>query len=183
MAMAINYGLYHVWDLIAVCNGVLAGLVGITAGCSVTEPWTAILCGFISAWVIHGAGKLLLKLKIDDPLEAAPMHGACGAFGVFWVGLMAKKEYVLQVYGDCGGECANRDYGVFYGGKGNLLGAQIVGIICIALWVGGLLGMFFFALKKMNCLRTTAEEEAMGLDESKHGGSAYNMELVAPMDA
>ena len=183
MAMAINYGLYHVWDLIAVCNGVLAGLVGITAGCSVTEPWTAILCGFISAWVIHGAGKLLLKLKIDDPLEAAPMHGACGAFGVFWVGLMAKKEYVLQVYGDCDGECANRDYGVFYGGKGNLLGAQIVGIICIALWVGGLLGMFFFALKKMNCLRTTAEEEAMGLDESKHGGSAYNMELVAPMDA
>ena len=73
-AMAINYGLYHVWDLIAVCNGVLAGLVGITAGCSVTEPWTAIVCGFISAWVIHGAGKLLLKLKIDDPLEAAPMH-------------------------------------------------------------------------------------------------------------
>ena len=55
------------------CNGVLAGLVGITAGCSVTEPWTAIVCGFISAWVIHGAGKLLLKLKIDDPLEAAPM--------------------------------------------------------------------------------------------------------------
>ena len=44
------------------------------------------------AWVIHGAGKLLLKLKIDDPLEAAPMHGACGAFGVFWVGLMARKN-------------------------------------------------------------------------------------------
>ena len=78
-AMAINYGLYHVWDLIAVCNGVLAGLVGITAGCSVTEPWTAIVCGFLSAWVIHGASKLLLKFKIDDPLEAAPRMAAAGA--------------------------------------------------------------------------------------------------------
>ena len=175
-AMAINYGLYHVWDLIAVCNGVLAGLVGITAGCSVTEPWTAIVCGFISAWVIHGAGKLLLKLKIDDPLEAAPMHGACGAFGVFWVGLMAKKEYVAEVYGG-----AEKCAGVFYGGDGGMLGAQVVGIICITLWVGGLLGLFFLALKKMNMLRTSAEEEQLGLDESKHGGSAYNMELVAPM--
>lgn len=175
-AMAINYGLYHVWDLIAVCNGVLAGLVGITAGCSVTEPWTAIVCGFISAWVIHGAGKLLLKLKIDDPLEAAPMHGACGAFGVFWVGLMAKKEYVAEVYSG-----AEKCAGVFYGGDGSMLGAQIVGVICIFLWVGGLLGLFFLALKKMNMLRTSPEEEQLGLDESKHGGSAYNMELVAPM--
>lgn len=175
-AMAINYGLYHVWDLIAVCNGVLAGLVGITAGCSVTEPWTAIVCGFISAWVIHGAGKLLLKLKIDDPLEAAPMHGACGAFGVFWVGLMAKKEYVAEVYSG-----AEKCAGVFYGGDGSLLGAQVVGVICIFLWVGGLLGLFFLALKKMNMLRTSPEEEQLGLDESKHGGSAYNMELVAPM--
>lgn len=179
-AMAINYGLYHVWDLIAVCNGVLAGLVGITAGCSVTEPWTAIVCGFLSAWVIHGASKLLLKFKIDDPLEAAPMHGACGAFGVLWVGLMAKKEYVAEVgYGGNASKCA----GIFYGGEGGLLGAQIVGIICIALWVGGLLGLFFLALKKVNMLRTSPEEEQLGLDESKHGGSAYNMELVAPMPA
>ena len=64
-----------------------------------------------------------------------------------------------------------------------LLGAQIVGIICIALWVGGLLGLFFLALKKVNMLRTSPEEEQLGLDESKHGGSAYNMELVAPMPA
>ena len=162
------------------CNGVLAGLVGITAGCSVTEPWTAIVCGFLSAWVIHGASKLLLKFKIDDPLEAAPMHGACGAFGVLWVGLMAKKEYVAEVgYGGNASKCA----GVFYGGEGGLLGAQIVGIICIALWVGGLLGLFFLALKKVNMLRTSPEEEQLGLDESKHGGSAYNMELVAPMPA
>jgi Amt family ammonium transporter len=109
-------------------------------------------------------------------LEAAPMHGACGAFGVFWVGLMAKKEYVAEVYSG-----AEKCAGVFYGGDGSLLGAQVVGVICIFLWVGGLLGLFFLALKKMNMLRTSPEEEQLGLDESKHGGSAYNMELVAPM--
>ena len=98
-AMVLNYTLFHVWDLIAVCNGVLAGLVAITAGCSVVEPWAALIAGALGAITIFGAGKLLLKLKIDDPLEACPMHGFCGALGVIFVGLMAKEEYVLQTYG------------------------------------------------------------------------------------
>jgi Amt family ammonium transporter len=177
-AMALNYYLYHVWDLIAVCNGCLAGLVGITAGCSTTEPWAAPICGALSALVIHFSSKLLLKLQIDDPLEAAPMHGFCGAFGVLWVGFMAKKEYVAEVFGT-----ARNGYepaGVFYGGNGKLLGAQIVGILVITAWVGTMLGGFFFLMKKMNLLRTTVEEENLGLDESKHGGSAYSMELVVP---
>ena len=95
-AMVLNYTLYHVWDLIAVCNGVLAGLVSITAGCSTTEPWAALDLRSLGALVIHFSSKLLLKLQIDDPLEAAPMHGFCGAFGVLWVGFMAKKEYVAK---------------------------------------------------------------------------------------
>merc|ERR1712164_133027 len=177
-AMALNYYLYHVWDLIAVCNGCLAGLVGITAGCSTTEPWAAPICGALSALVIHFSSKLLLKLQIDDPLEAAPMHGFCGAFGVLWVGFMAKKEYVAEVFGT-----ARNGYepaGVFYGGNGKLLGAQIVGILVITAWVGTMLGGFFFLMKKLNLLRTSVEEENLGLDESKHGGSAYSMELVVP---
>ena len=176
-AMVLNYALYHVWDLIAVCNGVLAGLVGITAGCSVTEPWAALICGMLSAFVIHGASKLLLKLKIDDPLEAAPMHGFCGAFGVLWVGFMAKKSYVEEVFGISG------HAGVFYGGNGKLLAAQITGIVVIAAWTATMLGIFFTVMKKLNLLRTTVEEETLGLDESKHGGSAYHQELVVPEKA
>lgn len=181
MAMVLNYVLYHVWDLIAVCNGILAGLVGITAGCSTTEPWAAPICGALSALVIHASSKLLLKLKIDDPLEAAPMHGFCGAFGVLWVGFMAKQSYVAEVFGT-----ARNGYmpaGVFYGGNGKLLGAQIAGICVITAWVGATLGAFFLLMKKLNLLRTSVEEETMGLDESKHGGSAYAMELVAPEPA
>jgi Amt family ammonium transporter len=168
-AMIINYSMYHVWDLIAVCNGCLAGLVSITAGCPVLEPYAAIIAGAGGAVVIWASSKLLLKLQIDDPLEAFPMHGACGAWGCLMVGLFATEGYVAQAYG-------LSEYGVFYGGSGKLLGNQILGIVVIALWTSGLLGAFFYAMKSMNMLRTSAEEEAMGLDESKHGGSAYNME-------
>ena len=98
-AMLLSYALYRVWDLIAVCNGVLAGLVAITAGCSVVEPWAALLAGAGGALTIWGSAKALLKLRIDDPLEAFPMHGMCGVFGVIFVGLFAKEGYVLQAYG------------------------------------------------------------------------------------
>mmetsp|Transcript_12480 Transcript_12480/g.16999 ORF Transcript_12480/g.16999 Transcript_12480/m.16999 type:complete len:497 (+) Transcript_12480:163-1653(+) len=159
------------WDLSAVCNGVLAGLVGITAGCSVVEPAAAILCGFISSVIFDVACEVLLKLKIDDPLSASPMHGFCGMWGVLYVGLMAKEEYVKQAYGDTRGK-----YGAFYGGGGELLGCQIVGIICIATWTCCLIGPFFYALKMAGQLRVPKEEEMMGLDVSHHGGSAYNIE-------
>lgn len=169
-AMTINYTLYHVWDLIAVCNGCLAGLVSITAGCSVVEPWAALIAGVVGAFVIWGSGKLLLRLRIDDPLEAFPMHGMCGVWGVFFVGLFATEGYVAQAYGLA-------EYGVFYGGSGNLLACQIIGIIVIIAWTCTLLGLFFGAFRAMGMLRTSAEEEAAGLDESKHGGSAYNMDV------
>jgi len=169
-AMVINYGMYKVWDLIAVCNGCLAGLVSITAGCSVVEPWAALLAGMGGAFVIWGSSKLCLKLRIDDPLEAFPMHGMCGVWGVFFVGLFATKGYVAQAYG-------LEEYGIFYGGSGNLLACQVIGIIVIIAWTCSLLGAFFMAFRMMGMLRTSAEEEAAGLDESKHGGSAYNMEV------
>jgi len=169
-AMVINYALYHVWDLIAVCNGLLAGLVAITAGCAVVEPWAAIIAGMGGAVTIFGAGKLLLKLRIDDPLEACPMHGFCGAFGVIFVGLFAKEEYVLQTYGR-----TKSPYGLFYGGGGELLGCQIVGVVVIIAWTCTCLGLFFLAFKQMGMLRSSMAEEEEGLDTSKHGGSAYNM--------
>jgi Amt family ammonium transporter len=61
-----------------VCNGILAGLVTVTACCAVVEPWAGIICGCLGAVVFFSASKLLLKLHVDDPLEAAPMHGFCG---------------------------------------------------------------------------------------------------------
>jgi len=170
-ALLINRMRTGVWDLAQVCNGVLAGLVGITAGCAVVEPAAAILAGAVSAFVFEGGCTLLLMLQIDDPLSASPMHGFCGAWGVLYVGLMAKEQYVLQVYGR-----TDSPYGAFYGGGGELFGCQLIGVLVITTWVCGLLGPFFYAMSVMGFLRVPPEEEEMGLDVSHHGGPAYNME-------
>lgn len=69
------------WNGIDVCNGLLGGFAAITFGCSVIEPWAAIICGFVAAWVLIGFNKLAEKLKYDDPLEAAQLHGGCDAWG------------------------------------------------------------------------------------------------------
>ena len=174
-AMILNYSLYKVWDLVAVCNGCLAGLVSITAGAYVLSPWSAILAGFVGSVVLWGSSKLLLKLKIDDPLEAFPVHGACGAWGVIAVGLFADQK-LLGSYMGAASVADQKNYGALLGGGGKLLGNQILGIVVITLWVGATIGGLFFALKMFGMLRASAEEEAAGLDESKHGGSAYNME-------
>ena len=71
-AMILHYSLYKVWDLIAVCNGVLAGLVSITAGCPVIEPYAAVIAGAGGAVILWATGKLLLKLKIDAGCLASP---------------------------------------------------------------------------------------------------------------
>ncbi|GLC60451.1 hypothetical protein PLESTB_001613900 [Pleodorina starrii] len=159
------------WDLTSLCNGMLVGFVAITAGCALVEPWAALLCGCCAAALFEAACAGLLALRVDDVVSAGPMHGVCGAWGVVFVGLLAKQEYVRQVYPTRG----IYPYGLFYGGGGRLLASQVIGVLAIAGWVCGTMGPFFLALRAARCLRISAEDEAMGLDASKHGGSAYNM--------
>ena len=175
--LGIKYYTDGIWDLISVCNGLLAGLVAVTSSCSVIEPWAALICGFTGAFVYVGATKLLLKLRIDDPLEAAPLHGFTGAWGVIFPGLLAKKEFMAESYGN------DSSYGIFYGGNGKLLGANIVGIIAITAWVLPTIGTVFFCLNKAGKLRIPTEEEETGLDLSHHGGQAYEIQMAAKTDA
>ncbi|MFS8022361.1 putative ammonium transporter, ammonium/urea transporter [Helianthus anomalus] len=75
------------------------GFVAITSGCSVVEPWAAIACGFFAACVLIGLNIIAIKLQYDDdPLEAAQVHGGCGAWGLIFTGLFAKEEFVIQTY-------------------------------------------------------------------------------------
>ncbi|KXZ49707.1 hypothetical protein GPECTOR_20g564 [Gonium pectorale] len=159
------------WDPVALCNGALCGFVAVTAGCHVLEPWAALLCG-AGAGIIFDLGCiLLLKLGVDDPLSAAPMHGFCGAWGTLFVGLLAKKEYLQESYSR-----TSYPYGLFYGGGGKLLGCQVVGVLAIAAWTVGLMAAFFAILKYFNLLRVSPEEELRGLDVSRHQSRAYYME-------
>ena len=170
--LIIKYFLDGIWDLVSVCNGLLAGLVAVTSSCSVIEPWAALICGFVGAFVYVGAGKLLLKLRIDDPLEAAPLHGFTGAWGVIFPGLLAKKEFMAESYGN------DSSYGVFYGSNAKLLGANVIGIIVIAAWTISTIGTVFYGLNKAGKLRISREEEEAGLDVSHHGGTAYEIEFA-----
>ena len=107
-------------------------------------------------------------MRFDDPLEAAQLHGGCGAWGLLFVGLFAEKNYVLQIYGG-----TDRPYGLFMGGGGKLLGAQIIEILAITGWVSITMGPLFYALHKFRLLRITPEDEIAGMDVTRHGGQAY----------
>ncbi|KAI8006263.1 Ammonium transporter 1 member 2 [Camellia lanceoleosa] len=155
------------WNVVDVCNGLLGGFAAITSGCSVVEPWAAIVCGFVSAWVLIGCNKVAEKLKYDDPLEAAQLHGGCGSWGILFTGLFAKKKYVDEVYS------AGRPYGLFMGGGGKLLAAQLIEILVIFGWVSVTMGPLFYGLKKLKLLRISREDEMAGMDLTRHGGFAY----------
>lgn len=157
------------WNVTDVCNGLLGGFAAVTSGCSVVEPWAAIICGFVAAWVLIGCNKLAEKLKYDDPLEAAQLHGGCGSWGILFTGLFAKKEYVDEVYPGL----PRRPFGLFMGGGGRLLAAQIIQILVISGWVSATMGPLFYLLYKIKLLRISSEDEMQGMDMTRHGGFAY----------
>ncbi|EYU39773.1 hypothetical protein ABFS82_06G174200 [Erythranthe guttata] len=157
------------WNVIDVCNGLLGGFAAITSGCAVVEPWAAIVCGLVAAWVLIGLNKLAERLKYDDPLEAAQLHGGCGAWGVLFTGLFATKDYVNEVYPGR----PDRPYGLFMGGGGRLLAAQIVEVLVIIGWVTATMAPLFLALRKLKLLRVSNEDETAGMDMTRHGGMAY----------
>eukprot|EP00892_Ulva_mutabilis_P012539 jgi/Ulvmu1/9658/UM054_0090.1 len=159
-----------VWDLIGASNGTLAGLVGITSACSVVEPWAGLLIGLLAGFVYVGASKLVSHvLKVDDPLDAAAVHGFTGAWGLIAAALFAHEPNVALAYADM----PAGNYGLFMGGGGKLLGNAIVLIIAVSAWVLGHMFPFFYVMKMLGLLRVDEAEERMGLDVSHHGGSAY----------
>lgn len=173
--LAIHVALKNPPDVSPALNGILAGLVSITGPCPVVDPWAAVLIGFIGGFVYYGSSRLLLKLKVDDPLDASPVHFFCGIWGVLASGLFARQEFVSGVYG------SDKHYGVLMGADGEQLGVQIIGVLVIATWVCSLSGVLFMALKFMKLLRVSAEDEDVGLDSSHHGGDAYNFAASKPI--
>lgn len=151
----------HTWDVGMLCNGILAGLVSITAGAADVYPWAAGLLGFLGAFVYIGASKCVLHVcKVDDPLDAFAVHGASGAWGVIGASLLATQEL-------------NGNDGAFYGDGAHFVSA-IVFIISNICWTGGFMCIAFVILKAAGLLRVSAEVEEAGMDVSKHGGSAYS---------
>jgi Amt family ammonium transporter len=127
------------------------------------------------------------KLKIDDPLDAFAVHGACGVWGMIAVGLFTAKQYSYAPaegnpqYTSSNGDVLGPDAGLFMTHtRGVLFGTQIVAIIIIVAWVAGLSGAMFFIMNKLHIFRVSDEVEQLGADVSKHGGSAYPEQYSQP---
>ena len=159
-------------DVSMCLNASLAGLVGVTAGCDVTDAFGAICIGAVSGLlVVFGVWLLDYKLHIDDPVGAVAVHCLNGIWGTFAVGLFATDTAPGYSISNASGETLT---GVFYGGGFELLGIQLLGVLSVVAWTVVVMTITFLIIKKTVGLRVTREEEVEGLDATEHGlPSAY----------
>lgn len=141
-------------DVGGFCNGILAGLVSITAGCAAVKSWEAVVIGFIGGFIYQAASMLLVKLKVDDVVDAFPVHGACGIWGTIALGIFGNPDEGM------GGN------GFLYGG--DQFGTQFVGVLLIIVWVGLLSAGIFLPLKMLNMLRLSDAFQDQGADLMEH---------------
>ena len=151
-------------DMALVGNGVLAGLVGITAGCGTMNVLGSLITGGIAGLIVVFSVVFFDKIRIDDPVGAISVHGVCGAWGTIAVGLFARYDDAFL-----GREKA----GLFYGGGLDQLIVQILMVLIIAAWVAITTGVLFFIIKKTIGLRVSEQEEIEGLDTHEHGVPGY----------
>ena len=138
-------------------NGVLAGLVAITAGCDLVSPLGASIIGLVAGIILVFSIEFIdNKLHIDDPVGASSVHGVCGIFGTIATGLFAL------------------DGGAFYGGGWGFFGAQCLGVLAIDIWAAAAGVVLFFDIKKIAGLRVDKRIEEEGLDIYEHGESCFN---------
>lgn len=157
--LIITWVLYKKPDVSMTLNGSLAGLVAVTAGCDVVEPWAAAVIGIIAGFALVAAVEFIdKKLKIDDPVGACGVHMVCGSLGTILTGVFCSAASLEKM-------------GMT---RGELLGAQFIGVIATAVWTAVAITITFTIIKKTVGLRVTPEEEIQGLDLPEHGlVSAY----------
>jgi len=170
-------------DLAPSLNGILGGLVASCAGCATVEPFAGMVIGIVAGIIYVGSSKMLKAMRIDDPLDASPVHFFCGIWGLWACGLLSTYTNVSAVYGDTVQLFTGGGYwGGFYGGGGTLLGVNIIATLAIAAWVGINSCIMFGLLKVTGLFRVSEEDETVGMDISHHGGSAYEWQSGGPPD-
>ena len=170
-------------DVSMTLNGSLAGLVAITAGCANVDIVGAFFIGLVAGILVDVAVEVIdKKLHVDDPVGAIAVHGMNGLWGTIAVGLFSSG--VNPVLDPETGEVLSEQLGLFYGGGFNMLGVQLMGIVCIAAWTIVCMIILFQILKHTCGIRAKKIEEIEGLDKHEHGlPSAYADFLPAPLAA
>jgi ammonium transporter, Amt family len=175
-ALFFVYPRSHKWDTGITINGFLAGLVAITAPCYWVSPFGAICIGAIAGVLMVLAVDFVEWLRVDDPIGAVAVHGACGIFGTISIGLFATGQF--GVPGPTGADTSTTVEGLFYGGGTKQLVVQAIGsLVCtVAVLAVGLLMMY--GIKALGVLRISPEHELEGLDIVEHGAPAYHPEFA-----
>jgi ammonium transporter, Amt family len=141
-------------------NGVLAGLVAITAPCAVVSPGAAIVIGLIAGTLVVLSVEFIDKgLKIDDPVGAVSVHMVNGIFGTLAVGIWGNVDGLAV--------------GLLHGGGLGQLGIQALGVVSVAAWATGTSLVLFLVIKATVGLRVSPKDELTGLDLSEHNAEAY----------
>ncbi len=148
-AAIVSTVLYKNLDLTMFLNGILGGLVGITAGADQMSPTDAILIGAIAGTIIVFAVSLVDKLKLDDPVGAIAVHLICGIWGTLAVGIFGNLASGAQFI------------------------SQLIGIVCYAIFCLATSFIIIYTLKKTMGIRVSEREELEGLDAHEHGMDAY----------
>jgi len=148
-------------DVAMAGNGVLAGLVGITAGTANVSNLGAFIIGALAGVLVVYSVFFIDRRGVDDPVGAISVHGVCGAFGTLMVGLFATET------------------GLFYGGGLSQLWSQFVGVVAVFIFVTAAAGALFYGIKATIGLRVPPEEEIEGLDVVEHGAPGYGPDTTA----
>jgi Amt family ammonium transporter len=151
-AMFVSFFITKTLDLSLLLNGILGGLVSITAGANVMSPTDAILIGLIAGALVVGSILLFDQIKVDDPVGATSVHLVCGIFGTLAVGIFGEKASFDQL-------------------TSQMIGIAVTGAFIFTISIG-----VFLLIDKTIGLRVTAKEELEGLDIGEHGMRAYNIE-------
>jgi Amt family ammonium transporter len=161
-------------DVSMLCNGMLAGLVAITAPCAfVTAPFAILIGGVAGVLVVRSTLFVEQVLRLDDPVGAVSVHGTCGAWGILSLGLFADGRYGEGLNGIAGGV-----RGLVYGDSGQLA-AECTGLVANFVWVGG---VAFAVMKLIDSLvgnRAPIQDQIDGLDVAEMGGPGYAPDALA----
>lgn len=165
-AMAFTWIKYKKPDATMMCNGALAGLVAITAGCDIVSPVSAAIIGLIAGIVVVVSVEVIdSKVKIDDPCGAFSVHGVCGALGTILTGVFATEG------------------GLLYTGSFDLLFVQTKGVVIVILWVVAAFTPLLLLVDKFVGLRLPADEELGEIELTESELETNYGELVSPKAA
>jgi ammonium transporter, Amt family len=171
IAMLVNWVRDGKPDVSIAANGLLAGLVAITAPVGAVETWASVLIGAIGGVIVVFSVTLFDKLRIDDPVGAISVHGVTGTWGTLSIALFARYDDAFL---------GRENAGLFYGGGLDQLWTQLVFVVVHFAFVAAAAGLLFLALKATIGLRVDAEEEIAGLDVLEHGSPGYGHDPGVP---